>query len=604
MPFLLMGLTGRASAAGQISFGAVHHLGVPGAVVAARDLNHDGNLDVVSLRACPYSNCPAGDGFAAGDSRATVLLGNGSGAFTMAPGSPFALGPTKTVPPPTGAALGDVNRDGQRDLVTANSPQGATDERNATVSVLLGNGAGGFTSAPGSPISINKPNLTCGFVAFTDPLRPRHSCTSVGGIAIGDLNGDQKPDLAASTYQDSGDTAIAGYSILLGNGTGTFTVSTWTTSDGGGRDAQPTGIAIGDLNTDGRSDLAIANAFYQELANVSVLLGNGSGGFGASPASPVAIGYPGYPGIAIGNLNGDQVPDVAAVASGDDSDDYFGGVAALLGDGSGGFTRRRVPMGTEAPQSVTISDLNGDANQDLAAAGTGSFALGVSAGDGSGGFGYGDDFAFNGNAPSIATGDLNSDGKPDAVLGGAQTLILFNTSPLGPVDVPIPHTKKQRVGDLLSDGVGVNVPCQSACEITTTLKVGKKTRRDLGVKKVVGRGTTSLPHAGNKISYAKFTPKAKKALSLTKKERRNAKPAGIRTLRLNVKTKITDSDGYRGAFKSSGQASVQRVGLPTGKNRYDLRPSYNDRRLRECLNKSCSKWVWVASPDDVVMVKG
>ena len=73
----------------------------------------------------------------------TVLLGNGDGTFAPAGGSPFAVGSS-----PQGLAVGDFNGDGNADLAIA-----ATSSNRVTV--LLGNGTGSFTAASGSPIAVN-----------------------------------------------------------------------------------------------------------------------------------------------------------------------------------------------------------------------------------------------------------------------------------------------------------------------------------------------------------------------------------------------------------------------------------------------------------------
>ena len=86
-------------------------------------------------------------------------------------------------------------------------------------------------------------------------------------MAIGDVNGDGKPDLAVANY---GSNTV---SVLLGNGAGGFGAKTdFATGTG------PHSVAIGDLNGDGKPDLAVAN---DGSNTVSVLLGNGAGGFGA-----------------------------------------------------------------------------------------------------------------------------------------------------------------------------------------------------------------------------------------------------------------------------------------------------------------------------------
>jgi uncharacterized protein (TIGR03437 family) len=77
-----------------------------------------------------------------GNDTVTVLLNNGSGGFTASPASPFAVGSQ-----PVSVAVGDFNGDGKADLVITNSGDN-------TVTELLGNGSGGFTPAPGSPFPV------------------------------------------------------------------------------------------------------------------------------------------------------------------------------------------------------------------------------------------------------------------------------------------------------------------------------------------------------------------------------------------------------------------------------------------------------------------
>jgi hypothetical protein len=97
-------------------------------------------------------------------------------------------------------------------------------------------------------------------------------------LAIGDFNGDGKPDLAIA---NSGDNTVT---VLFGNGSGGFTAAAGSPFVVG---AHPTSIAVGDFNGDGNLDLVTANAFDN---TVTVLLGNGSGGLAPPPAHPLRPG--------------------------------------------------------------------------------------------------------------------------------------------------------------------------------------------------------------------------------------------------------------------------------------------------------------------------
>ncbi len=99
----------------------------------------------------------------------TVLLGNGSGGFSAAPGSPFTVGTT-----PTSVVVGDFNGDGIQDLVTAN-------HASSNLTVLLGNGAGGFTAAPGSPVAISSPIGNGSIFMAVGDFNGRRNLVDLGG---------------------------------------------------------------------------------------------------------------------------------------------------------------------------------------------------------------------------------------------------------------------------------------------------------------------------------------------------------------------------------------------------------------------------------------
>jgi hypothetical protein len=220
--------------------------------VALGDLNGDGNLDMV---VSDYSN-----------SRAVVLLGHGDGTFTSM--SPFHVPGTNT----RNLALADLNKDGKLDLVVSYN--------NSTfVTVLLGKGDGTFGNAA---------NYTVGG-------------SSNQGFALGDVNGDGNLDIVTANFDT--DTV----SVLLGNGNGTFAPKTDYAVG-----PNPEEVALGDLNGDGHIDMIVAPQGTGSPWNntVNVLLGNGDGTF--APKTDVTVGR-GPNGVALADLNGDGKLDAAVV---------------------------------------------------------------------------------------------------------------------------------------------------------------------------------------------------------------------------------------------------------------------------------------------------
>lgn len=215
-------------------------------------------------------------------------------------------------------------------------------------------------------------------------------------VAIGDVNGDGKLDLAVS------DASINKVSILLGTGTGSFGINADYTTG-----TSPTSIAIGDFNRDGYLDLVTANnGGGSNGNNVSVLLGNGNGSFGTK--TDFAMGT-GSESVGISDLNNDGYLDIAVANA------SFNSVTVRLGNGDGTFqTRINYSVGS-SQKSIAISDLNGDGKPDLVTAKASSNNVSVLLGTGTGAFGAASHFS-TGNSPySVVIGDISGDGKQDLI---------------------------------------------------------------------------------------------------------------------------------------------------------------------------------------------
>jgi hypothetical protein len=210
-------------------------------------------------------------------------------------------------------------------------------------------------------------------------------------MAVGDFNGDGKPDIAVAN--ENSNTV----SVLLGNSDGTFQ-SAHSLVVG----TDPESLAVGDFNGDGKPDIAVANASSN---TVSVLLGNGDGTF--QSAQSLNVGNRPV-GLTAADFNGDRKPDLVLTNALDNT------VSVLLGNGDGTFRITQYPTGGIYPSSVVVGDFNGDGKADLADNG------GVLLGNGNGTFqsASGTYFGF-GDAESLAIADFNGDGKPDVAAADA-----------------------------------------------------------------------------------------------------------------------------------------------------------------------------------------
>jgi len=285
---------------------------------------------------------------------------------------------------PFSVSIGDLDGDGKADLAVAN-------RGSATVSVFRNTGSAGSISYAA------KQDFTTG----TQPL----------SVSIGDLDGDGKADLAVanwgsntvSVFRNTGSAGSISYAAKMDFTTGTAPIS----------------VSIGDLDGDGKADLAVAN---YSSNTVSVFRNTGSpGSINYAAKMDFTTGTGPY-SVSIGDLDGDGKADLAVANYGSNTVSVFRNTSFA---GSISYAAKADFTTGLEPFSVSIGDLDGDGKADLAVANGGSNTVSVFRNTGSAGiisYAAKVDFLTGSNPQSVSIGDLDGDGKADLAVAN------FNSS--------------------------------------------------------------------------------------------------------------------------------------------------------------------------------
>src|SRR5213080_3290722 len=359
--------------------------------VAVADVNGDGKLDLLVANFCTATPC-------GGDGTVGVLLGNGDGTFQ--PAVTYDSGGQNAV----SIAVADVNSDGKPDAVVTDNCVTSTCDAGA-VGVLLGNGDGTFQAAV---------NYTSGGL-------------SPSSVVVGDVNGDGKPDLlVGNIYMGNGNYSRGSVGLLLGNGDGTFLGP--VSFDSGGEYAY--GVAVGDINGDGKLDLFVANFCADSTCasgGVAVFLGKGDGSF--QPVVTYGSGGLDSYSVAVGDVNGDGKPDLLVAnqcSNRNNSNSCTGLLTVLLGSGDGKFQAAvSYASGGASPSSIVLADINGDEKPDVLISnqcarldGDCAGNISVLLGKGDGSFPAAINYGSGGQTPySVALADVNGDRSEERRVG-------------------------------------------------------------------------------------------------------------------------------------------------------------------------------------------
>jgi VCBS repeat protein/IPT/TIG domain-containing protein len=407
--------------------------------VGAADLNGDGNSDLIL------------GGWGVG-----VLLGKGDGTFAELVG--YQAGPGN-YPMSEVYALGDVNGDSKTDVVVKSVLSG-------DLSILIGNGDGTFQPETrylvGGPVPVligdfNGDGYGDIFSAlwvlfgrsdgtFFGALSLWLGGGHAGSITTGDFNADGNRDLVVAVSYDMEAGDGRNFSVLLGNGDGTFRPRVTYPSTL----LDLTDLAAGDFNGDGRTDLAVSG-----MGGVAIYLSNPDGTLSGPRYFDTNDDYG---RLVAADFNGDNRLDLAKASESSDE------IAILLGDGNGNFTHAtpfKLTSGAGFKAwSVASSDFNHDGRVDLAVANanTGGAAFSIFLGNGDGTFAPPVAYVVAGVSRTVIA-DLNGDGNVDLIFPSSDGIGIRAGRGDGTFDPPVNRSTSltspspAAVADFNGDGI-------------------------------------------------------------------------------------------------------------------------------------------------------
>jgi hypothetical protein len=299
---------------------------------------------------------------------------------------------------PVGLAAADLDGDGHLDLVAAN--EGSSDTSPGAVTVLKGDGMGGFT-----------------LVEQNDPTKPGMSIDSLptdigtSEVAIGKIDANPTLDVLALNTRAN--------TISVFNSDGHFALTPHGSIPTMGA---PQDMVLVDLNGDSKLDLVLAATNNDA---VTVQLGNGDGTFGTAQSYPVGTAPT---RVSVADMNGDHILDIVSANS------RSGDMTVLLATAPGVFGPGRTFVADAEPQTVGLGDYTGDGLLDVVSATQGgdSPTVAVLRNLGNGALHAVEDLAAGASPSGLAVADVDNDGWPDLVVAGqGGTVMVFPSGPSG-----------------------------------------------------------------------------------------------------------------------------------------------------------------------------
>ena len=356
-----------------------------------------------------------------------------------------------------GVLIGDIDGDGKPDIIISNNLSTTIfvyRNISSTGSISAGSFASPVSFTTGSnPAQIaigdidgdGKPDLavtnigsafvsvflntsTPGSISFNSQVPISVSTIQSYGIAIRDIDGDGKADLIVGNYSTNNLSVFRNISIP---GTISFSSASIFTVAGASR-----GLTLGDLDGDGKPDIINTNSF---ASSVSVLRNTSvPGTISFSGHIEFSTGLNPY-GVTIGDIDGDGHLDIITANNGTTTisvlRNTFPGVGTITLAGNVDFTV------SSSPWWVAIGDIDGDSHPDLVCTNRGGNTISVLRNTATSGSitagSLASQVVFNtGNAPvTVAVGDLDGDGKADLAVTSynSSTVSIYRNDPLQPI---------------------------------------------------------------------------------------------------------------------------------------------------------------------------
>jgi hypothetical protein len=287
----------------------------------------------------------------------SVGLGNGAGNFSPATGSPFAVGASASA-----VTAADFNNDGLQDIAVA-------DPSDNRVMFFFGSGFGGNPfNLSSSPFALQAADFN--HDGFAD-------------VAVGLSNGQVRVIFGAATFGSFTSSFVA-------SGTGAVTA-----------------LATGDYNNDGNGDIAVVRETGSGTT-LSIYFGDGHGAF--SPGPFISMGATRATSMVAGDFRGVGRLDLAIANFTNNT------ITIVLNDGGGTFETPTVMPVLGNPFWLVAADFNRDGRVDLIKSNNANNSITPLIGNGDGTFVLTPSFNVGTAPKGMAVGDFNSDGRPDLVV--------------------------------------------------------------------------------------------------------------------------------------------------------------------------------------------